>query len=337
MCFRLAICFIALLGPLVSTGTVHAAGAASILGAFPSIGGNARPLQVTIYAITLDAMVPMLTRIGETDIVGSGVTVDPARNLLTTTFDLTGATIGLWDVVLVDPGDPGNPLTLTEGFTVEDATLQLFDVLPSLGGEPAAATVSIHGRYFATDASAKLVRGLDEVAGVQTGLHITGVAARNEETLVTTFDLSGKPHGTWDLVVTNPEDAAHPATLPGAFTIEAGGDPHVYVDVVGPALFRTGRLVSYHILLGNRGNVDAIGIPMVFGIPADATDLDVDLPDQVPPAWDPTDTITQDTTNGQRYLHLPATLVRPGAPVEFTVSFIVPTNRQFTLGVNWYE
>lgn len=64
--------------------------------------------------------------------------------------------------------------------------------------------------------------------------------------------------GVYSLVASNPDGST--ATLPSAFTVVQGGRPELWVDVVGPSVFRIGSIQTYQtysINYGNTGNVDA--------------------------------------------------------------------------------
>jgi hypothetical protein len=81
--------------------------------------------------------------------------------------------------------------------------------------------------------------------------------------MAVTFDLTGSSPGLWDIVVTNPDSTSR--TLPGAFTITPGVGPKLWVDVIG-LIKRHGvsfAIVSY----GNRGDVDALAVPLSLSLP----------------------------------------------------------------------
>ena len=47
-----------------------------------------------------------------------------------------------------------------------------------------------------------------------------------------------------------------------SFTVEAGGQSNVWVQVLPPPTFISGRAQSIYVLFGNRGTVDAYGVPV---------------------------------------------------------------------------
>src|ERR1019366_5689571 len=57
-------------------------------------------------------------------------------------------------------------------------------------------------------------------------------------------------------------------TLPQAFTIDQGGAPQVWVDVLGWSSLRAGRAQTYYIVYGNQGNADAYLAPIWVQFPS---------------------------------------------------------------------
>ena len=123
-------------------------------------------------------------------------------------------------------------------------------ISPNKGGNTGMVTVIITGRNLDPKAEVKLVRGGEEdiIATFATGLH-------DGTHLTATFDLTGKMPGVWDLAVKNPDDGS--TKLPSAFTIEKGGEPKLWVEIVGREQIRIGRNQKYLIYIGNDGEVDA--------------------------------------------------------------------------------
>src|SRR6185369_12484289 len=83
--------------------------------------------------------------------------------------------------------------------------------------------------------------------------------------IAATFDLVGRAIGLWDVVVSNPDGTSK--TLTAGFAIEAGRAPELWIDVLGQAFIRSGRGARFTILYGNRGNVDAVAVPLSFSFP----------------------------------------------------------------------
>lgn len=142
---------------------------------------------------------------------------------------------------------------------------QITAIHPRAGGDTGSVTMRIFGSGFAEGAAVKLTRnGESEIVG-------TPIAVGERGTIITTtFELAGKVRGVWDVVVTNPDGIS--IILSEGFTIEEGRAAQVWVDIVGLQLFRPGRAQTFWINYGNRGNVNAIGVPLwIAGIPKNAT------------------------------------------------------------------
>jgi hypothetical protein len=126
----------------------------------------------------------------------------------------------------------------------------LAGVLPNHGGNTGTVTPAIIGAGFAPGATAKMVcPGHPEILGGSP----TVAAAGN--TLTTSFDLRASTPGACDLVITN--STGESLTSAGAFTIEQGGAPDVWIQIDGWNKLRGGRPQAYSMTYGNRGNVDA--------------------------------------------------------------------------------
>ncbi|MBI3770429.1 MAG: right-handed parallel beta-helix repeat-containing protein [Deltaproteobacteria bacterium] len=152
------------------------------------------------------------------------------------------------------------------GFTISGSA-------PSHGGTGAPLVTFVYGSGFADDATVKLTRsGESDIVG-------SPVAVGEEGSVIaTTFDLTGATTGAWDLVVTNPDQSS--ASRP--FTIEEPR-PQVWVDVLGNATLRLGQPGRYTILFGNRGNADALAVPLALAVPSDFI-LSLLFPVTAPPA-----------------------------------------------------
>lgn len=128
-------------------------------------------------------------------------------------------------------------------------------IRPSAGGNGGTVSAAVAGNGFAAGATVKLVRfGQPDIVGDPVQVDVGGSA------IATVFDLTGAAVGAWDVVVTNPDTTSE--TLFDGFTVEAGGAPDVWVDVTG-LLLRPSRTSRFTIFYGNRGNVDALAVPLV--------------------------------------------------------------------------
>lgn len=164
---------------------------------------------------------------------------------------------------------------------LQSPAAELLGLLPQQGGNAGSVTVTIatSGLDLSRSPTVKLGRaGEGEIVGQEVAVDRDDVAAR--------FDLVGRSVGHWDLIVI--DAAGHQLTLPGAFTVEAGGEAIVWVDLLGPSLIRRGNELIISCYFGNMGNIDALEVPFALeGIPADAKyrlDLDLGAPPGIPGA-----------------------------------------------------
>ncbi len=141
------------------------------------------------------------------------------------------------------------------------AGFSLFSIWPDRGGNSGAVVALVYGSGFAPGATVKLTRaGQADIVGNPMQGDVGGAA------IAATFDLVGQAIGSWDVVVRNPDGTSK--TLAAGFAIEAGRAPELWVDILGPRLLRSGRPARLTLLYGNRGNVDAVGVPLSFSLPA---------------------------------------------------------------------
>ena len=138
-----------------------------------------------------------------------GTNQSGAGTLLQVDFDLRDRTQGLWDLVVVNPD--AEPAVLDDVFEIVNSppTLTLITPTNDLNGSP--TTCSLIGTDIDAPPTALLRRaGQADVPGTS--------LVRNSSLQVTcSFDMTGKPLGPWDVVLTNPDGQS--ATLPGAFRV----------------------------------------------------------------------------------------------------------------------
>jgi hypothetical protein len=117
--------------------------------------------------------------------------------------------------------------------------------------------VLVSGNGFLQGATVRLTRaGQAPIVGSPVQADVGGSA------ISATFDLTGRPPSVWDVVVVNPDSTSK--TLSAGFTIEAGGAPDLWVDVVG--LTRREGPSTMTIFYGNRGKVDALAVPLSISV-----------------------------------------------------------------------
>ena len=157
-----------------------------------------------------------------------------------------------------DLPSPNAPVTIL----AELLPLSIDKVHTDVGGDGRYVTTSIEGAQFHNDAIVKLVRpGFAEFEPVD-----YRVLSRSK--IVATFDLTGAPHGLYDVTVINPGDQQ--ATLPYRFQIERALPPDVTIGVGGPAELPAGEAASYSVVLYNLSNLDAPYVSFQLGVPQTA-------------------------------------------------------------------
>jgi uncharacterized repeat protein (TIGR01451 family) len=156
------------------------------------------------------------------------------------------------------------------------AGLSLARIAPTRAGAAGPLAAVLVGNGFHAGATVKLARaGQADVTGAPVTVGASG------STLAASFDLAGRPLGAWDVVVTNPDGSS--ATLPAALTLEETREPKLWADIVGKSAVRVGSPVRYTVIYGNRGNVDAVGVPLSIVTPKNFV-FDPIFPLTTPPA-----------------------------------------------------
>jgi hypothetical protein len=136
----------------------------------------------------------------------------------------------------------------------------ILTVSPKKGGDTGTVSISIVGNGFSNGATASLKR-LGQADIVADTVTISGGGT----VMTARFNLLGKARGSWDVVITNPDNNA--ATLAGAFTIEAGTQPQAYVNVIGHSAIRIGSQTSFFINYGNSGDTDVYDVLIYLHVP----------------------------------------------------------------------
>ncbi|MEM8599095.1 MAG: T9SS type A sorting domain-containing protein, partial [Bacteroidota bacterium] len=223
-------------------------------------------------------------------------------------YTLSGTTSGM---VTIADGPPSD-------------AFDVFYVTPTAAGNEGTAFVRAVGQGFTEGASIELRNGGTVLA--------PRYLEESAEQVAGSFDLTGAPTGTWDVVVTN--GGGQTETLAAAFTIEDAVAPDLWVDVGGPPAIRPGRLARYSVSVTNRGNADAVMVPLFISLQKDprieaALEPLFGLPDlDAPPgftdfaSWDEFETVLD--TLDQLIYPLVLPLVPPGETVTLDFLAITP-------------
>lgn len=139
--------------------------------------------------------------------------------------------------------------------------LSVLGIFPSPSTNNGVVLAQIVGTGFRDGATARLVHaGEPDIVGDPIGVGTGG------QTILAAFDLHGVDPGVRDLKVTLPGGTA--AQLNNAFTIGTGGGPDLWLDIEGRQSIRPNDNSHIYVVVGNRGSVDAVGVPLVIeGIP----------------------------------------------------------------------
>jgi len=142
----------------------------------------------------------------------------------------------------------------------------LREVIANKAGNTGDASILVYGGGFSKDAKVWLEGPMQINADTSYIEQLDAVYAR--------FDLRGKTTGLYDVLVQFPGDTV--MKLPKSFTIEPGSNPQPYVNVAGRNRILFGRWQSYQLNIGNKGNVDASGVPL-FLVVSKANGLELDF------------------------------------------------------------
>lgn len=150
------------------------------------------------------------------------------------------------------------------------------EVVARRGGNSGSASVYIYGGGLSVDSEVWLAReGESDIVPME-------ISNPYVDALLATFDLRGAATGVWSVHVKTPQNADY--VLENAYTIEQGNAPEPYVYLAGRNQVLFSRWQTYAIKFGNKGNVDAAGVPLwlvvsdVDGIEMDLLDIEVEWP-----------------------------------------------------------
>lgn len=139
-------------------------------------------------------------------------------------------------------------------------------ILPNNGGNTGDVTVNISGNGFFPGTSVKLTRAGQADIVVPDSLMLInkfGISMR------ATFDLHGADTGTWNVVVTVPNDTV--MTLVDGFRVDSGSIQQPIVSIIGFNSIRLNQWQTYTLVCSNPGNVNAKGVPVWLAIPHNAS------------------------------------------------------------------
>jgi len=151
---------------------------------------------------------------------------------------------------------------ITSSFGQPEYLPSITGMSPNKGGNTGLVTVEINGGWLDPNSTVSLEH---PSYGKIIAENVYGSADRT--ILTATFDLIGKYPGKWNLSVTNPRGIN--VTAPTPFIIEEGGEPELWVEIVGRDKIRAGRNQTYIVRFGNSGNVNVYDVLLSLKLPKD--------------------------------------------------------------------
>jgi PKD repeat protein len=198
------------------------------------------------------------------------------------------ATSWLWDFGNSKTSDQGNPkfaYTTPGEYTVSllaknansvttatgHVTIEGLDrVEPKKAGNAGYVTITVFGGGLVPESSSILLRkeGTSEIKGINLYSPASGQLAAQ-------FPLNGAELGKYDFVVKNKDSEQ---VLKDAFTVTEAILPEPWVSVSGRGLILFNMWQTYTINYGNKGNVNALGVPLNIAI-SDLPGMDIEFID----------------------------------------------------------
>ena len=167
----------------------------------PGSGFNNTSLNTTIAGSGFGVGAAVkITKLGQTDITASSVTVVSA-NKITCTLPISGIAAGAWNVTVTNPDTQS--YTLVNGFTVLAAAPSITSLTPDSGFNNASVSITnLAGTGFASGTTVKLSKsGQTDI----TGSSVTFVGPNK---LTCVFNLTGAATGKWSVIASVPGQSA---------------------------------------------------------------------------------------------------------------------------------
>jgi PGF-pre-PGF domain-containing protein len=182
-----------------------------------------------------------LAKTGQLNITATNVTVASATKIACN-LDLTGKTIGAWDVTVINPD--GQHGSLIGGFTVTNSTPSptVTGITPATGQNTTSVSITnLAGTGFLSGATVNLTKTGEP------NIVASGVTVVSPTRITCTVNLSGTAAGPWNVVVTNPDTQT--GTLTNGFTVTST-TPAPTVTSITPATGPNTTSVSITNLAG---------------------------------------------------------------------------------------
>lgn len=138
-----------------------------------------------------------------------------------------------------------DPFSIRADFPV----FSLAAVTPATAGNAGLVTLTLQGAEL-LDVTGAQLRGPGGLV-----LSATALRVADAGTVLATFDLTGRPVGAYDVLALRDDGTS--VTRSAALNVHQGGQADAWFRLDGPAQARQGRLLTYTLSFGNRGDVDA--------------------------------------------------------------------------------
>lgn len=151
-------------------------------------------------------------------------------------------------------------------------------IVNNVGGNTGDVSIDIYGGGFTKESAVKFRR-----AGFEDIIPDTILNTR-KGVMSARFNLRGAATGEWDVEIENP--GATTIVEKGGFTIIEGNEPEPWVEISGRDRALIGRWQTYTLNYGNKGNVDAAGVP-IWLVVSENQDTEIQFVDfkVVPPPY----------------------------------------------------
>ncbi len=151
---------------------------------------------------------------------------------------------GTWYILLYGGPNAGGRAAYT--LLAEDLSFLLFNASPNRGGNNGQVTVNIQGAGFDQTTGIELTDGLTTITSTQ-------VTFQDEYNLLVTFDLTGRPTGTYDIAASGVNGSD---TISGGFVVNEGVGGLLSASLVLPSGARPNKAFRAVVEYENIGDAD---------------------------------------------------------------------------------
>ena len=187
---------------------------------------------------------------------GTSIAIEPGSTVdFETQIDISGLALGEHRLNLRLQDNKGAwSYTRTKEFTIANPSLD--NITPKSGGNTGLVTVTILGASFDEGTVVKFSgNGLADIVVPDSMMSII-----NGEQIRAMIDLKDKTIGLYNVELTLADGTI--LSLPNSFRVEEGIEAAPWAEVIGFDRIRPGQWQTYTITYGNKGNVDALGVPL---------------------------------------------------------------------------